>query len=639
VQEHTHTSLDSATTSLQRGWAPLPIPTGSKAPTGKDWTEIRFDSERQLTEEFADCNIGLILGAASNGLVDIDLDCPEAIALAPSLLPHTTMRHGRASALESHYWYVVDREVATAQYDDPVVREEIKDRQRRGLPKDPSLKARLVELRSTGGQTVIPPSVHPSGEVLEWSGGELGEPKQIAAEALQLRVRVMAAASLLARYWPASGIRHDATLALAGGLLRSGWNEQNATYFVTTVSEVGDPGGDVKDRAAAVRSTAERLERGQETRGWRTLSENVGSIVVDKVREWLDLGTDEEDEEDDTPSGMDTSRIDLGTLIEEGVPDPEWVLPGMFYRAQIHWWHGEPGDGKTFMLLGLMYRLAEEGLKVLWLDEESGQIQTARRLQSFGADATVLRERFVYHARPGLTMDPADLDALFRQMIAEKPDVVVMDSMADMLGQAGIDEDNNTEVTRYIKAVVEPLKFEYDAAVICIDHVTKSKDSRGKYARGAGAKKSKTDAAWKVVKHKDFNVNRVGMIRLEADKDRDGWLEPKLAFRIGGRDGRTILEAVDAVQAGGNKLPEGELHQRIVEFLRLNADCEADATATRDVESAVQGKSSAIREALKELATEPATGVRLMTRGRTQLWWYVDLSESIELDFRSLDDD
>lgn len=631
--------LAAATHALTRGWAPLPIPTGTKAPRRRDWTELRYESAADLAEEFAEGNIGLILGAASGGLVDVDLDCPEAASLAGSLLPMTPMRHGRPSAPESHYWYVVDREVRTAQYDDPVVREEIKHRQRQGLPPDPDLKARLVELRSTGGQTVIPPSTHPSGDVLAWSGGdEPGEPRAVAAEQLHLRVAILAAATLLARYWPASGLRHDASLALAGGLLRSGWSERNASHLVLAVSAAVDPQVDRADRTAAVASTAERLGQGLETRGWRSLADAMGRVVVDQVREWLDLTNDDADEPEESPDEI-RGKVDLGALVAEGVPDPEWVLPGMFYRGQIHWWHGEPGDGKTFLLLGLMYRLAEEGRSVLWLDEESGKVQTARRLQSYGADPSVLTERFHYHARPGLTLDPADLNALFLTVQEVQPDVVVMDSVSDMLGQAGLDEDSNNDVTAWAKQLLEPLKFEYGAAVVAIDHVTKSKDSRGKYARGAGAKKSKTDAAWKVVKKKDFGVERVGIIRLEADKDRDGWLEPALAFRIGGRGGRTVLEPMEAVAAGGNKLPEGEVEQRVVEFLRLNADCPDDAVPGRDVEAAVQGKGVAIRDALRDLAKDHATGVRCIERGRTQRWWFEDLSESIELDFRSVGDE
>jgi hypothetical protein len=611
------TALGAATHCLERGWAPLPILLGSKAPGITNWTELRFGSTAELEAQFEDSNVGLILGAASSGLVDVDLDCAEARRLAPVLLPHTGMRHGRPSAPGSHYWYTVDREVATAKFQDPLT------------------KKMLLELRSTGGQTVIPPSLHPTGERLEWVGG-WGEPKAMPAAQLQARVRVLAAASLLARYWPESGGRHDATLALAGGLLRSGWTERNASYFVCEVGAAVDPGVDRKDREAAVASTARRLEQDAETRGWRTLGEFVDPRVVSKVREWLDL-TEDDAESETTEPGEIAHRIDLGELVREGVPDPEWLLPGLLYRGQIHWWHGEPGDGKTFLLLGLAYQLCQQGRKVLWLDEESGQVQTARRLQSYGAEPEVLTERFLYHSRPGLTLDPADLDALFRTVAEDRPDMVVLDSVADVLGQAGLDEDSNVDVTRWVKAVLEPLKFEYGCTVVAIDHVTKSKDSRGKYARGAGAKKSKTDAAWKVIKVKEFGVSRVGLIRLESDKDRDGWLEPKLAFRIGGQGGRTILEPVEAIKAGGNTTPEGEIAQRIVEFLRLNADSEVDAQPTREIEAAVTGKNATIRETLHALLEDESVGVRMKPLGRAQLWWFEDLSESVELDFRSLE--
>ena len=34
-------------------------------------------------------NIGILLGSLSGGVVDVDLDCPEAIAIAPIVLPQT----------------------------------------------------------------------------------------------------------------------------------------------------------------------------------------------------------------------------------------------------------------------------------------------------------------------------------------------------------------------------------------------------------------------------------------------------------------------------------------------------------------------------------------------------------------------
>src|SRR5262249_60825962 len=79
----------------------------------------------------------------------------------------------------------------------------------------------LVELRSSGSQTVVPPSVHPGGDPYVWYS--FGEPAPVALADHEKAVSSVAAAALLARHWPGLGARHDARLALAGGLLRNGY--------------------------------------------------------------------------------------------------------------------------------------------------------------------------------------------------------------------------------------------------------------------------------------------------------------------------------------------------------------------------------------------------------------------------------
>lgn len=621
VSQSTHNPLSIATAALEAGYAPLPLPLRSKAPELREWQHLKYESTRHLEQVFdREVNVGLILGQASNGLVDVDLDCEEARRLAGSFLPHTPMRHGRASSPESHYWYRVDAEVATHRWADPITKET------------------LLEIRSTGAQTVIPPSIHPSGEALEWSEG-WKPPREVPSRRLVMHVRVLAAATLLARYWPAAGARHDASLALAGGLLRSGWSERNAVHLVVEVAlAAGDEEG--RDRAADVSTTARRLSQNRDTVGWRTLASYLGHPVVESVRELLDLGEEEDEETDELEEaqGELRNRTDIGELLREGVPPPDFLLPSIFYRRAIHWWHGEPGDGKTLLMLALSLQVMQRGHRVMLLDEESGAAQTAYRLQAMGADPDLITERLLYYQRPSIDMSPEDLDALFRTVAEERPSLVIIDSVADALGQAQLDEDSNVEVTRWAKQVLEPLKFAYKCSVVAIDHVTKSKDTRGKYARGAGAKKSKADAAWKVVKVDDFATDRVGLIRIEADKDRDGWLPARIGWRIGGRNGAFVFEPIDAVTATGNAVPEGELERRIVEYLSLNAEGEVDAVATRIVEQEVQGRREDLREALESLASMPETGVRHSTQGRGRRWWYSTHGGDLELDFRVVDD-
>jgi len=76
-----------------------------KRPVDDDW------QRRVLTEATAAAhfnsgpqNIGVILGPTSNGLTDIDLDCPEAIAIAPS-----------TAADRGHLWTEVKAVVALAR--------------------------------------------------------------------------------------------------------------------------------------------------------------------------------------------------------------------------------------------------------------------------------------------------------------------------------------------------------------------------------------------------------------------------------------------------------------------------------------------------------------------------------------------
>jgi len=135
----------------RRGWQAVPLPPCSKAPTRAGWqrggfTPADFDPAG---------NVGLLLGAPSRGLVDIDLDCPEAVELAPEHLPPTGWTFGREGKPRSHWLYIVEGDTG---------------RTRRWKGED---GACLLELRGDGAQTMAPPSLHPDGErVRDDAGGE-----------------------------------------------------------------------------------------------------------------------------------------------------------------------------------------------------------------------------------------------------------------------------------------------------------------------------------------------------------------------------------------------------------------------------------------------------------------------------------
>src|SRR3954451_25078043 len=92
---------------LVRGWAPLPVPRGAKAPTLPGWQKNKIKTAADVSRHFDDpSNIGILLGTASAGLTDADLDCEEAVRLANGYLPGTASTFGRLSKPRSHRLYV-----------------------------------------------------------------------------------------------------------------------------------------------------------------------------------------------------------------------------------------------------------------------------------------------------------------------------------------------------------------------------------------------------------------------------------------------------------------------------------------------------------------------------------------------------
>lgn len=284
----TRTSRDAARHYLRFGIHTVPVKPHDKLPWDfernrlrDEWEQLRVN-DADIDRLFAEgCNIGVILGAPSGGLVDVDLDCPEARRAAPHLLPDTDMVGGRESAPDSHYFFVADDPPpkASDKFLDPCV----SDRKRNTV----------LELRSTGGQTVVAPSVygidldkgHHKPERFVWR--RHGAAAKVSIDVLATAVRGVAAAALLARYWPTSS-RHDAALALGGGLRRAGWLEEAAVKFVTAICAAAED-REVNNRAGCVRDTFARRADERAT-GWPTLTKLLGArgdAIVGRVTDWL----------------------------------------------------------------------------------------------------------------------------------------------------------------------------------------------------------------------------------------------------------------------------------------------------------------------------------------------------------------
>lgn len=347
---------------LTRGWVPIPLRYKSKQPISKKWEQITLDGF-DLDEQFpvgSRLNVGISFGEPSGGLVDCDLDCDEARRAASILMPPTGLIWGRASAPDSHRGYVVadPPHKASHPWTDPL---------RKGKG------ARLMELRSTGGQTVVPPSILPgddAGKIEEpcvWR--ENGDPAHLDLDELKRVLNRVAAAALIGRYWR-EGTRHDCVLALAGGLLRAGWAVDDVVALVRAVCAAACD-DEIIDRERAVRDTASAIERGEQITGWPTLVELLGEhgdTIVKTVCAWLEISWNSRDNPQHQCSGKPTTNQTCHTEIVAG------------FALRV-----DPAPGKS-------------GKFVVVVGNESGELHR----DVIDLNSATSRKRFIYASLPGM---------------------------------------------------------------------------------------------------------------------------------------------------------------------------------------------------------------------------------------------
>lgn len=511
-------STDAAIAALQRGYTPIPITGGGKRPWGGGWERTRWPDEQKMREAFAIAqaegatNIGLLLGAPSNGLVDVDLDHPLAWRMRP-LLPPTLMVTGRAGARFSHYWYVVhsDMPEGTRRYKMP----------------DGSTS---VELRTTGGQTVIPPSIHPSGERYLWDGepwgGEVG-PAVVDGKRLSVQVATLALNSILLENWPTKGGRHDAYLALAGWLLRSvtdggvhPWWERNIAGVILPLADAShdEDGGDTRLHEA-VRTTAARLRNDQRVHGLPTLARIIGDAHASQAeRMRRDVEMLAGNPERAIAHLAVASESDLEPLETETGPPPErwartaldrWIDGdaeeevhdllirsdgvGLWYRGLVNMVIGPSEQGKTWLtLMGCCQEIAKGG-RVLFIDLEDGPKQIVRRLRLLRLPADDIRHQFAYiqpesplgsmfkrppweptKAAPARLVD--DETGFIREVSAFDPTLIIVDGTTALLRLHALSPNDATDVD-LIRVWLESLTNEGRRTVVIVDHTRKGGDS------------------------------------------------------------------------------------------------------------------------------------------------------------------
>lgn len=511
---------DSPTTTwrqryLDKGWVPIAVQYNSKKPANAGWQTTTNEDAPDIPEGL---NVGLVLG---RGLVDIDLDCSETRLLAGGGFLPATLTSGRESSPQSHFWYSVDTEdTEYLQFVDPI-RHQLGDAEER-------TKAMLLEVRATPKQqTVVEPSLHVTGEPITWDDWSVGA-APIDWSMLKALSTVTAVTALLGRYWPREeGGRHTLALALAGTLCRYEVIRSNpkALYYPIVRGVCGLAGDDeVEDRVMAARTTLEKWDSGSHLFGLPKLLDGYGTnrLAVSKSIEWLDAVFETEEEVEESDEDYVHLLWTPDRLLSEEFPPIEFVLQDHLVRNMVTTLLGEKGVGKSLLSLWWAKMMAEQGEKVLVYDEENYPPIMQERYRAMG----ITKEHDItYIPTPHLNwQDETAFGNLMRTLERAEVSVLIVDSIVDIIGEAGLSLNDNADMSSLYRKRINLLPSAGNGVTVLLhDHKPTSGEAK---AKGVGEKGDIVQFEWDVTLsgNRAFSKTTAGALNLRVIKDRAGML-------------------------------------------------------------------------------------------------------------------
>jgi len=254
---------------LEKNVYTVPLRSRSKRPKSTNWPHLRLVEDDLENGAFKPGdNIGALWGDASDHATDVDLDMEEAIWVADYILPETFV-YGRTGKERSHYVF----KVMGAQTRKWQVQE----------------LGTIIEIRSTGAQSVIPPSRHPEGGIYCTDEDEDFTP--LTKLDLERYADEVAVAAVFTRHYPSAGSRHDYVHACTGALCHQEWpDEKIGRVMEAVLNVIQDEEDEINDRVNAVRNTVEHHKIGDRTKGFTSLEAWMSMPVIAALKRWTTAG-------------------------------------------------------------------------------------------------------------------------------------------------------------------------------------------------------------------------------------------------------------------------------------------------------------------------------------------------------------
>jgi len=218
-----------------------------------------------------------------------------------------------------------------------------------------------------------------------------------------------------------------------------------------------------------------------------------------------------------TPFIDGTAKQEVPTIAEA------WPGQSLFYAGRVNEIHAEPATGKTNVLVASSVQVLGAGGSVLYIDPEDTPERFVNQMRAFGASTDDIRERVKYLHTPSAE----DIRAAQTWAKQNHPEIVILDGLAVAMSAQGFNENEATDCIAFSQQNLRPFAAA-GAAVVVADHVTKSAENRGQFARGSSAKAGEyTGVSYEIVAGKNYTPTIEGFVKLKIQKDRNGGVGPR----------------------------------------------------------------------------------------------------------------
>lgn len=225
----------------------------------------------------------------------------------------------------------------------------------------------------------------------------------------------------------------------------------------------------------------------------------------------------------------------------------------LLYPGHVHSVAGESESGKSMLMLAVVVETIAAGGRVLFIDYESDPATVVDRLVKMGADPSELAGHLDYVQPQTDPVNGPYLEASAWSAIkATRYELAVLDGVTEALSVSGVASIDNDEVTGWIRRVPRALARSTGAAVVLVDHVTKSAEGRGRFAIGAQSKLSALDGAAFIVEPlAPLGVGMCGRLAVRVGKDRPGRIRGHGgAWRKSDRTQAVAVAVIDSTDPG-----------------------------------------------------------------------------------------